>query len=396
MGKRVHCRLCGSGLGGVILDLGNQPPSNDFYIPGSRSWMCKFPLQLVECPTCSLLQLNWDVDPESIFDPNYPLHSSRGSKEWLEHAKHLAGDVSAGVTPDSLVMEIGSNDGYLLRNLTATCKVLGVDPSGISADVPTVRGFFNTKMAQCLPRADVVLALNTVAQIPDLKDFVQALALVVKPHGCAILEFPDIVKTLMGGQFDQIYHEHYSYLSLTALQYGLKEFAGMHISMALQLPTHGGSLRVYVRHGPKTDEHFTVTCQKTQEQAAGRTYFAMRALQSRIDFRQFMVSCKVTGQKVCAYGAAAKGNTFLNYVNQAPWDGPLPEMIGEVNPAKIGLSAPGTRIPVVSEEVLLASKPNYIVLLAWNWKDECIKRLRELGYKGHFVVAVPDLEIIAP
>lgn len=392
--KRTTCRLCGGALGPTILNLGNQPPSNDFYIAGQRGWYCNYPLQLVECQQCQLLQLNWDVDPGNIFDTDYPLHSSKGSKEWLQHAKDLADVVIAGVTPDSLVVEIGSNDGYLLRNLSNHCKVLGVDPSGISADVPTVRGFFSTKMAQSLPRADVLLALNTVAQIPDLKDFVQALALAVKPNGVAILEFPDIVKTLMGGQFDQIYHEHYSYLSITALQYGLKEFAGMYVSAVHQLPTHGGSLRVFVRHGIRTDEHFTVTCQKTQEQAAGRLYFAQRAMQSRIDFRQFMTSCKVTGQKVCAYGAAAKGNTFLNYINQAPWDGPLPECIGDVNPEKIGKFAPGSGIPVVSEEVLLGENPKYIVLLAWNWKAESMKRLRDLGYKGAFVVAVPDLEVI--
>lgn len=395
---RTQCRLCDGKLGNTILDLGKQPPSNDFREPvhGRGGWHCEFPLAIAQCEDCRLVQLNYDVDPTSIFDIDYPLHSSKGSQQWVQHAKDVASTLLAGVAPDSLVLEIGSNDGYLLRNLQGSCKVLGVDPSGISADVPTIRGFFGTKLAQDLPRADYVIAINTVAQIPDLKDFVQALALALKPNGVAILEFPDFARTFGGGQFDQIYHEHYSYLSVRSLQYGLRNFAGMKITQVDRLPTHGGSVRVYVRHGFDAVDPMSVLLHKQREDMVNLNSFAARAEATRKEFRHFITSIDIAGMKLAAYGAAAKGNTFLNYVYQAPWNGPKPIAIGEVNPEKIGLTAPGTNILVVSEDALVNSKPHYILLLAWNWKEEAVKRLRDKGYEGAFLTAVPDLEIFNP
>jgi C-methyltransferase C-terminal domain/Putative zinc binding domain len=395
MTLRTQCRLCDGKLGPVILDLGFQPPSNFFtrqdppFIEAKR-----YPLQLVQCAACTLLQLNYDVPTEQIFNARYPLHSSKGSAAWLDHAKQLAESVKYSVPKDGLVYEIGSNDGYLLRHLVEHCSVVGIDPTGIPADVPTYKTYFTSSLAMTLPRADAVIALNTVAQIPDLKDFVTGLALALNPGGFAVLEFPDIVKTIKGGQFDQIYHEHYSYLSVLALGAALRGLAGMHVAHVEHLPTHGGSLRVIVRQGYEQLAGPSVLRQLEREAGLNLQAFTHSAQLARSEFRHFLTSCDIAGMTVAAYGAAAKGNTFLNYIAQPPWAGKLPAMIGDVNPEKIGKLAPGTQIPVVSEEALLASKPDYILLLAWNWKEESIKRLRDKGYKGAFVVAVPQLEVI--
>jgi C-methyltransferase C-terminal domain/Putative zinc binding domain len=389
---RTQCRLCSGKLGNVILDLGFQPPSNAFTgLDGLAPF--RYPLQLVQCTECTLLQLNYDVPPDAIFNTDYPLHSSKGSAEWLEHARYLADVVKYTVHRGALVYEIGSNDGYLLRNLVGYCEVLGIDPTGIQSDVPTVKKYFTEGLAREMPRAAAVIALNTVAQIPDLKDFVIGLAIAVKPDGFAVLEFPDIVKTIKHGQFDQLYHEHYSYLSVTALRRALRK-VDMYVSAVDHLPTHGGSLRVFIRHGSELFVAKSVTNQVVREANLNLQAFTYSAQLARSEFRQFLTSCDIAGLRIAAYGAAAKGNTFLNYIAQPPWPGKLPAMIGDVNPEKIGKLAPGTQIPVVSEEALLASKPDYILLLAWNWKEESMKRLRGKGYTGAFVVAVPQLEVI--
>lgn len=388
-----NCRLCHGKLSSVILDLGMQPPSNDFHTYSPGSWRVQYPLQLVQCTECLLPQISYDVPPTEIFNQGYALHSSKGSASWLEHAKELAEHCTDlyDLGTDSLVIEIGSNDGYLLKNFS-NVPVLGIDPTGIASCVPTMVAPFTAALAATFEKkADVIIALNTVAQIPDLRDFFEGLSLALHSEGVAILEFPNPVRTFEGGQFDQIYHEHYSYLTCTALRIALYK-VGMHISNLEFLHTHGGSLRVFIRHGVQPMSS-RVAKQCMSEAMLDLRSFARRAQHCRTEFRSFLTGADITGQRVAGYGAAAKGSTFLSYVFEAPWH-PSYKLtcIGEVSPEKIGKRSP-SGVPVVSEEDMLATDPDYILLLAWNWRDEAVKRLRAKGFDGSFVVAVPHLEV---
>ena len=390
---RTHCRACNALLGHTILDLGTQPPSNMFRHEEYRG-LLQFPLAVAQCTKCTLLQLTYDVDPSYIFHGEYPLHSSKGSAQWLRHVKRLCHQLEEGfgLSKGSQVIEIGSNDGYLLRNLSPSCRVLGIDPTGIPADVPTIKGYFNTELSYDLPMADVVIALNTVAQIPDLRDFFRALARVLKLSGVAILEFPNLVTTINETQFDTIYHEHYSYLSVQALQHILPSF-GLGVYHVEKLETHGGSLRVYI--GTGVAPHESVAAQVLEESALDLYAFEQRVKKIRSEFNHFMTTSEFVDAKVCAYGAAARGNTFLNYCRPYWCEYHKLPMIADINPEKIGKFAPGTSIPIVSEEDLIAAEPDYILLLCWTWKDEAVKRLRNRGYKGAFVTAIPQLEVFS-
>ena len=385
----MKCRLCAAPLNYPLLDLGEQPPSNDFF--SGAHIAVRYPLVLAQCTKCRLLQLTVDVPPESIFNVKYALHSSKGSKQWLDHVESLVRQIENrfNLTEDSRIIEVGSNDGYLLRNFQKG-RVLGVDPTGIPSSVPTIKAYFNSELSYDLFPADIIIALNTVAQIPDLRDFFRTVARVLKLNGTAILEFPNLVTTINQTQFDTIYHEHYSYLTVQALQNALPAF-GLCVYDVEHLPTHGGSLRVFI--GTGCSVHDSVYAQIEAEEALDLAAFRERVYKVRLDFNNFMTTAEFAGLKVCAYGAAARGNTFLNYCKPY-WATHHPlYMIGDVNPEKIGKLAPGTGLPIVSEEDLIAAEPDYILLLCWTWKDEAVKRLRNRGYKGSFVTAIPKLEV---
>lgn len=388
--RRNDCRVCRGRLV-TRLDLGDQPLANAL-LPTFDAECAKYPLLLTQCVDCELVQLGFDIPPEVVFRNSYPLFSSTGSRYWLDHAAQLTEDIwlDYQLNSNSVVMEIGSNDGYLLRNLLGACQVVGVEP-GVEqaccanlAGVPTINTFFGPDE---LPQADIIIAINTMAQIPDLNQFADRLRKTLKLEGTAIIEVPDLVHTIAGVQFDQIYHEHYSYFSVTALA-NLFERHKLVIYDAEPLPTHGGSLRLYVghygRHELKAEaahlqwgEDFDwsgfvrdVARVKTQSHA-------LRALE-------------VEYGNVWAYGAAAKGNTYLNFCGIDFLD---IRGVADLNPHKIGKYLPGSRIEIVSEDTMLAHNPKHILLLAWNWADEAKKRLRERGYEGKFITAVPRMVI---
>lgn len=388
--KRTHCRACRSLLGYEILDLGIQPPSNALTDGTPQPG---FPLGIAQCGHCKLLQLTYDVPPELIFNTGYPLRTSKGSKQWLDHLAGLASEAASLTPTGGVVMEIGSNDGALLENLRGRCTAYGVDPSGIPSSMPVIEAPFGFEVAQRIMQADTVISVNSVAQIPDLEDFMLGLSAVLKPCGLAILEFPNLVTTINETQFDTIYHEHYSYLSVTALQIALAA-VGLQIYKVQKIGTHGGSLRVFIaRIGSRTTPmDFSVSAQIRAEDELDFYTFEHRVKKLRREFLHFMTVVEFTGLRVCGYGAAARGNTFLNYC-MPYWDKLQLPAIADVNPEKVGKFAPGTGIPIVSEEEMLAMHPDYVLLLAWTWKDEAVKRLREFGYKGSFVIAIPKLEV---
>jgi hypothetical protein len=391
MKARTSCRGCRNESLALVLDMGEQPPSNALTALPFRQLDQYYPLQLMQCSQCTLLQLAHDVPPDSIFNKTYPLHSSKGSKEWLDHIEGLCGYAWSrfALRHDSQVIEIGSNDGYLLKNFLGSCRVLGIDPTGIDSPVQTIAKPFTAALAEDLPKADLVFAINTVAQIPDLHDFFAGLERVLKLSGTAILEFPDPVTTFGEAQFDTIYHEHYSYLSVTALE-AIAAAHGLHIYDVEPQRTHGGSLRVYLGRNQMLLR--SVAVQKEREAAINLRTFAAQTHKIRRSFIHFLTTAGFVESRICAYGAAARGASFLNYC--FPYAHQIPiKLVADVNPEKIGNYLPGTQLLVASEADLIANEPDYVIILAWTWKNEIVRRLRNLGYTGSFVTAIPTLEI---
>ncbi len=392
---RHFCRACNGRLH-VFLDLGNQPPSNALLRrPDDRENF--YPLQAAVCEDCFLMQVNYDVSPLELFG-DYVYFSS-GSKEWLDHTRRYCEQMVAhcGINTESQIIEIGSNDGHLLGHFKAKGveRVLGVDPSYSVAQVAIAKGIdtmvahFGTPALAGVPLADLVICNNVMAHVPNLNDFISALSRILKPRGTLTIEFPHVVNLLNFTQFDTIYHEHYSYLSLKALEPALGRY-GLFVYDVEFLPTHGGSLRVFVQKNPGGGDRPDVRAARHMERYLGdmTTYrdFANRAAKIRQDFSAFLLTHTVYG-----YGAAAKGNTFLNYCGVSRR---IP-CVGDVTPAKQGKYLPGSHIPVCDDAALLAQKPPYVLILPWNWRNEIVARLGPELRKGggHFVVAIPELEV---
>lgn len=388
------CRGCGAESLLPVLDLGRQPPSNAF-LRVRDGLEQSYPLAVATCPTCHLLQLTYHVDPEKLFPPDY-IYRSSGSQALVDAARAYCAMIwdRLWLNQESVIIEVGSNDGYLLKNFVGRCRTLGVEPAmnvadeakrsyGISSNVQT---FQKAK----LPRADLLIANNVMAHTPDLRGFVAAIARTLKPTGTATIEFTNTLELLKGGYWDSIYHEHYSYLSLRALEPLLNEH-GLCVYDVEKLSVQGASLRLYVTPVERAitlakRSRVAVLHQEELELTDPKLYtrFALDARKCIEKFQCFAAD----KPPLAAYGAAAKGNTFLNSCG-----GVRISMVGDTTPGKIGMFLPGSRIPVVSETVLLASKPEHILLLAWNWRDEAVGRLRALGYTGKFVIAMPKMEV---
>jgi SAM-dependent methyltransferase len=410
VGLVTGCRACGGQLAVTMADLGLQPASNAFITSLEAAHDEKrYPLRAKVCESCKLVQVDYDVAPQELFG-NYVYFSSY-SDDWLAHAKEYC-DMARrrfGLDSESLVVELASNDGYLLKNfIDVGVPVLGIDPSGTVAaaaakiGVPTMVEFFGESLAKELAddgrQADLIVGNNVLAHVPLLNDFVAGIALLLKPTGTATIEFPHLLELIEHVEFDTIYHEHYSYISLYAIERVFSRH-GLRIYDVERLPTHGGSLRIFASHSnrPDLEDSALLRQLRAQETAAGLadldTYlrFAERVENCRRSLLAFLSEAKRAGKTVAAYGAAAKGNTLLNFCAVTPADISL---VADRNPHKQSKFLPGTHIPVVSPEALLQSRPDYVLILPWNLQEEIRRQLQEIKqWGGRFVTPVPVVRI---
>lgn len=404
------CRSCGGRLTITMADLGMQPPSNAFLASLSEAAGEKrYPLRAKVCEVCKLVQVDFDVAPQELFG-SYVYFSSY-SDAWLAHAERYA-DMARrrfGLERTSLVVELASNDGYLLKNfLKMGIPVLGIDPSDTVAraaeriGVPTLVEFFGETLARKLAQegrgADLIVANNVLAHVPQLNDFVGGIAALLKPRGTATIEFPHLRKLIENVEFDTIYHEHYSYLSLMAVEHVFARH-GLRLYDVEELPTHGGSLRIFATHAqrPGLPDSDSLQALRAEEAAAGLsepdTYrrFADRVEACRRSLRDFLARAQRESKRVAAYGAAAKGNTLLNFCGVTPRDVAL---VADRNPHKQGKLLPGTHIPVVSPEALMKARPDYVLILPWNLEHEIRGQLDGIrAWGGRFLTAVPEVAV---
>jgi SAM-dependent methyltransferase len=410
VGLVAGCRACGGRLTVTMADLGMQPPSNAFLASMADAKDEKrYPLRAKVCELCKLVQVDYDVAPEELFS-NYVYFSSY-SDEWLAHAQAYCEMARRRFALDSrsLVVELASNDGYLLKNFVQSgIPVLGIDPSDTVAaaaqkiGVPTLVEFFGERLAMELKsggrQADLIVANNVLAHVPQLNDFVAGIAVLLKPEGTATIEFPHLLKLIEQVEFDTIYHEHYSYISLYAIERVFGRH-GLRIYDAEELPTHGGSLRIFASHAGRADlrDSAALLSLRAQEAAAGLadldTYlrFAERVEACRRSVLAFFAQTKRESKVVAAYGAAAKGNTLLNFCGVTRAD---ISMVADRNPHKQSKLLPGSHIQVVSPDELMRAAPDYVLVLPGNLQDEIMRQLAGIrAWGGRFVTPVPVVKI---
>ncbi len=403
------CRACGTAFTQSFVDLGLSPLANS-YVPvaGTRRGEMFHPLHAFVCKQCFLVQLEEFETPEQIFS-DYAYFSSF-STSWLEHAENYANTMSSRfqLGRDSKVVEVASNDGYLLQYFVALgIPVRGVEPAAnvaktaVAKNVPTSVMFFGEAAAETLRAeghaSDLMAANNVLAHVPDILDFVAGFRVLLKPDGVATFEFPHLLRMIQHRQFDTIYHEHFSYLSLGVVQ-DIARRNGLRVFDVEHLPTHGGSLRVFVCHDASGHETTpAVASALLEEQAAhltdlsGYENFSEKVLAIKSDALSFLIAAQRDGKSVVGYGAAAKGNTFLNYCGIGPG---YISAVADRSPHKQGTLLPGSRIPVVSPETILSMKPDFVFILPWNIKDEVAKQLSAVrAWGGRFVTAIPELAI---
>lgn len=403
----MHCRHCGAPVTLPLADLGTAPPSNAYLsaeaLHAPERW---YPLRVLVCERCWLVQTEDFAQAHELFDAEYAYFSSYSSS-WLAHAQaYVEAMVQRfALGPHSRVVEIAANDGYLLQYVAARgIPCLGVEPTASTAaaarakGIPVVERFFGQELARELvaqgQAADLTAANNVLAHVPDINDFVAGFALLLQPAGVATFEFPHLLQLVQQCQFDTLYHEHFSYLSLTAVQ-RIFVANGLTVFDVEELPTHGGSLRVYARRtdGTSRPEAPAVAALLAREAQAGVASaafygdFQRECLRIKRELLSFLISAQAQGRKVAAYGAAAKGNTLLNFAGVRA---DLLPYVVDRNPAKQGKYLPGSRIPVVDEAHLRADRPDVVLILPWNLREEVVAQLayiREWG--GRFAVAVP-------
>jgi SAM-dependent methyltransferase len=407
----MNCRGCGTPLVLPLIDLGTSPPSNAYLrrdqLEQAEQWV---PLKVAVCQECWLVQTEDYTSADSLFDADYAYFSSFSST-WLAHAERYVAEMVErfGLNAQSRVVEIAANDGYLLQYVARRgIACLGVEPTRSTAQAAREKGleirelFFGRETALQLRSegwaADLMAANNVLAHVPDINDFLAGFATLLKPTGVATFEFPQLLTLMAGQQFDTLYHEHYSYLSLTAVQ-RLCERNGLEVFDVSQLPTHGGSLRVFVQRadGQRRDLQPAVQQQLQAELAAGvktpEYYATLAPAAERIkhELLRFLLQAKADGKRVVGYGAAAKGNTLLNYAGVKP---DLLAWVADASPHKQGKFLPGSRIPVVSPERIEIEKPDYVLVLPWNLLDEITGQYAQVKrWGGSFVVAIPELSV---
>jgi len=407
----VKCRHCGTPLRHTFLDLGASPPSNAYLsaegLKAPETW---FPLRLMVCDACWLVQTEDHAGREALFTEEYAYFSST-STSWLKHSQAYVEAMRArfGLGPQSHVVEIAANDGYLLQYVKAAgIPCTGIEPTRSTAQAARARGieiieeFFGIALAEKLvaqgKAADLTAANNVLAHVPDINDFVGGFAKLLKPQGVATFEFPHLLNMVALNQFDTAYHEHYSYLSLTAVH---RIFAANGLSLfdVEEIPTHGGSLRVFARRTDTGKHAITpaVAAMLAREEAAGLTRleyytpFQKQAERVKDDIVAFLIEAKKKGLRVGAYGAAAKGNTLMNFAGIRP---DLVPYVVDRAAAKQGRFMPGSRIPIVEEAHLWADRPDLVLILPWNIRAEVMEQLSGIrAWGGKFIVAVPKLEV---
>ena len=405
----MKCRHCGQELTLPFLDLGAAPPSNAYLTPedlnAPETW---YPLRLLVCAHCWLVQTQDHAGREQLFDENYAYFSSYSSS-WLAHARDYVRGAQAlyGLGPHSCVVEVAANDGYLLQYVReAQVPCYGIEPTASTARAARAKGieiverFFGVALARELAaagrQADLMVANNVLAHVPDINDFVAGFAVLLKNHGVATFEFPHLLRMVQECQFDTAYHEHYSYLSLTAVE---RIFAanGLRVFDVAELPTHGGSLRVHAQRSDTGNRPVSdaVPALLAREQNAGTTtpdfYAGFQEVAVRIknDLLGFLLQARRDGLKVAAYGAAAKGNTVLNFAGVRP---DLLPYVVDLNPAKQGKYLPGSHIPIVTEARLRADRPDRVLILPWNLSAEITAQLAYIrDWGGQFVTAAPHM-----
>jgi 2-polyprenyl-3-methyl-5-hydroxy-6-metoxy-1,4-benzoquinol methylase len=408
----MNCRGCATPLALPLIDLGTSPPSNAYVrvdqLEQSEQWV---PLKVAVCQQCWLVQTEDYTSADSLFDAEYAYFSSFSST-WLTHAERYVSEMVErfGLTADSRVVEIAANDGYLLQYVAGRgIPCLGVEPTRSTAQAAREKGleirelFFGRDTALQLINegwaADLMAANNVLAHVPDINDFLCGFATLLKPTGVATFEFPQLLTLMAGQQFDTLYHEHYSYLSLTAVQ-TLCERNGLEVFDVSQLSTHGGSLRVFVQRvdGVRREVLPAVQLQLQAELDAGvktpEYYATLAPAAERIkhELLRFLLQAKADGKRVVGYGAAAKGNTLLNYAGVKP---DLLAWVADANPHKQGKYLPGSRIPIVSPAQIDIEKPDYVLVLPWNLLHEVSQQLAQVRqWDGRFVIAVPELTVL--
>lgn len=409
----MNCRYCNAELSHVFIDLVNSPASNSFLKKEQLNEPeMFFPLKVYTCSNCYLVQVDEYKKSDAIFDSEYVYFSSYSSS-WLAHAKEYAEKMTTelGLNEQSQVVEIASNDGYLLKNFREkNIPVLGIEPTANTAAVAIEKGistiidFFGTDFARKLVadqkiKADLIVGNNVLAHVPDINDFVGGLKILLAPGGTITMEFPHLLQLIENNQFDTIYHEHFSYLSLftVGLIFSSRQLV---IYKVEELPTHGGSLRIYAKHienqALPMDPSVGALLQK--EIAKGINSldyyegFQQKALKVKLDFLSFLIEQKNSGKKVAGYGAAAKGNTLLNYCGVKS---DLVDFVVDANPNKQNKWLPASHIPVVNEDHLKEAKPDYVIIFPWNIQEEIIRQLAYIkDWGGKFVIPVPSLTIV--
>src|ERR1700754_1188157 len=406
------CRLCGTALQDTFVDLGMSPPCESF-VPADEigNMEAYYPLHAFVCRECLLVQLEEHVSPEHIFE-EYAYFSSY-SDSWVEHARRYC-DMAAdrfGLNAESLVVELASNDGYLLQHFVKKAiPVIGIEPAinvakvAVEKGVPTVTRFFGTSLAGEIvaegKMADLIVGNNVLAQVPDLNDFVAGMKLLLKPQGVITLEFPHIATLIAESQFDTIYHEHFSYFSLMTIE-KMARLHDLKVFDVEELPTHGGSLRIYLCH---RDENIhreeRVDALRMAEFKAGldlvETYtsFGEAVRTTKRNLLSYLIQLKNAGKTICGYGAPGKGNTLLNYCAIGT---DFLDFTVDRNPYKHGRFTPGMHVPIKAPEAIDEFRPDYILILPWNLKNEIIHQMRHIGdWGGKFIVPIPNVQIIDP
>jgi len=406
----MKCRHCGNESFIPFADLQNCPPSNSMLTEATLfAPEVYYPLVVEVCDVCFLAQVDEHKAATEIFDADYTYFSSF-SKSWLEHAERYAAMMidRFGLGPQSQVIEVASNDGYLLQYFHQRgIPVLGVEPTANTAEVavakgiPTIVDFFGKRFAeeQVKAKADLIAGNNVFAHVPDINDFSAGLKAALKPSGVVTLEFPHLLRLIEENQFDTIYHEHFSYLSLGATD-GILSAQGLKIFDVEELPTHGGSLRIFAAHADdesKSRSQNVGAVLAAEEKAGLRGREVYENFQPRIDrvrsdFLRFLIDQRDAGKKVAGYGAAAKGNTLLNYCGVKGAE--LVRFVADASPHKQERYLPGSHIPVVAPQRIDEERPDFIVIFPWNLRDEIAGQLghaREWGAK--FVTAIPELKV---
>jgi SAM-dependent methyltransferase len=407
----TQCRFCGAGVEAVFADLGMSPLANSYLPPERANAMEPFyPLRALVCSECFLVQLEEFETPDAIFS-DYAYFSSYSST-WLDHARAYTEQMIErfGLDEHSHVVEIASNDGYLLQYFRErSVPVLGIEPAAnvakvaLQKGIPTLVEFFGTETAASLAQesaADLLLGNNVLAHVPDLNDFVAGMKLLLKPGGVITMEFPHLMRLIEDNQWDTIYHEHFSYFSFLTVS-RVFEAHGLRLFDVEELPTHGGSLRIFGAHADDAEKPETERAARlrAREREAGYesldTYlsYGMRVQADKRNILRFLIELKEQGLRIAGYGAPAKGNTLLNYCGIGT---DLVDYTCDLNPHKQGHLLPGSHIPIRSPDQLAEDRPDVVLILPWNLKDEIVAQLahiREWG--GRFAVRAPELELLA-